>query len=285
MGRRRGNGGLLDLVMELATRLPWWVSLGVGIASYLVLNRYAEQDIAQYQSTKDLGAVVIGGLYRQFAAIGQYLLPLLFGIGALASVLGQKRRTALVSKVGASDSRESLNEMSWGDFEGIVQEYFRLRGWTVSRIGGDGPDGGVDLELRRGEETCLVQCKQWRTRKVGVKVIRELYGVMTAGRASSGIVVTSGEFTNEAIDFASDVNVTLIDGPELFEMIKSVRSAAPRGLSSEVAEVGSSKTGASGCPVCGRPMRLRTARRGPHKGQSFYGCSAFPSCRGTIGLD
>ena len=35
------------------------------------------------------------------------------------------------------------------------------------------------------------------------------------------------------------------------------------------------------CPVCGRPMRLRTARRGPNTGTSFWGCSAFPDCRGV----
>ncbi|MBM4084389.1 MAG: four helix bundle protein [Planctomycetes bacterium] len=35
------------------------------------------------------------------------------------------------------------------------------------------------------------------------------------------------------------------------------------------------------CPRCGKPMALRTARRGPRAGQSFWGCSAYPDCRGT----
>lgn len=34
------------------------------------------------------------------------------------------------------------------------------------------------------------------------------------------------------------------------------------------------------CPICGSAMRLRTARQGPHAGQAFWGCSAFPDCRG-----
>jgi four helix bundle suffix protein len=35
------------------------------------------------------------------------------------------------------------------------------------------------------------------------------------------------------------------------------------------------------CPSCGKPMRQRTARKGPHAGQKFWGCSAYPDCKGT----
>lgn len=34
------------------------------------------------------------------------------------------------------------------------------------------------------------------------------------------------------------------------------------------------------CPRCGRPMRRRTARQGPKAGQSFWGCTGYPECRG-----
>lgn len=36
------------------------------------------------------------------------------------------------------------------------------------------------------------------------------------------------------------------------------------------------------CPVCGRPMLARTARKGPKSGQRFWGCSAYPDCKGTL---
>lgn len=35
------------------------------------------------------------------------------------------------------------------------------------------------------------------------------------------------------------------------------------------------------CPDCGVPMVLRTASRGPHQGERFYGCPNFPRCRRT----
>lgn len=38
------------------------------------------------------------------------------------------------------------------------------------------------------------------------------------------------------------------------------------------------------CPKCGSPMILRTASKGANAGQSFYGCSKFPKCRGIVNL-
>jgi len=35
------------------------------------------------------------------------------------------------------------------------------------------------------------------------------------------------------------------------------------------------------CPTCGVPMMLRTAKRGSHQGNQFYGCANYPSCRQT----
>jgi restriction system protein len=35
------------------------------------------------------------------------------------------------------------------------------------------------------------------------------------------------------------------------------------------------------CPACAKPMRLRTARKGQGAGQAFWGCSAYPKCKGT----
>ena len=36
------------------------------------------------------------------------------------------------------------------------------------------------------------------------------------------------------------------------------------------------------CPACGKPMRKRIAGKGPRAGQTFWGCSGYPDCRGTL---
>ena len=113
-------------------------------------------------------------------------------------------------------------------------------------------------------------------------VVRELYGVMAARGAAGGFVVTSGHFTDEAIRFASGLNVTLIDGPELQALIRDARASPNVGA---VPVPPSAQPGApSGmpdCPLCAGPMVRRTARRGARAGDEFWGCTNFPSCHGT----
>jgi len=38
------------------------------------------------------------------------------------------------------------------------------------------------------------------------------------------------------------------------------------------------------CPKCGKPMVLRTAKSGKNEGQQFWGCSAYPECKGVVNL-
>ena len=38
---------------------------------------------------------------------------------------------------------------------------------------------------------------------------------------------------------------------------------------------------APSCPVCGSPMRLRTAKSGANAGSRFWGCTQYPACRGV----
>jgi restriction system protein len=109
----------------------------------------------------------------------------------------------------------AIASMSWRDFERLVGETFRRQGFKVTGFGGNAPDGGADLGLSKNGQRFLVQCKHWRKRQVGVTVVRELNGVIAAQRAHGGFVVTGGQFTREAREFADSCAITLIDGPAL----------------------------------------------------------------------
>ena len=39
------------------------------------------------------------------------------------------------------------------------------------------------------------------------------------------------------------------------------------------------------CPKCNEPMVRRSAKKGKASGKEFWGCSAFPKCRGVISID
>ena len=166
--------------------------------------------------------------------------------------------------------------ISWRDFELLIGEAYRQRGYHVTETGGGGADGGVDLVLSKGRETWLVQCKQWRATKVSVQIVRELLGVMTARGATGAYVVTSGSFTAEARAFVEGRNIELVDGPELLRLIGSVPASEEMAFSQPVAET----PAALSCPKCAATMVIRMARDGP----PFWGCSKFPQCRGTRDL-
>jgi restriction system protein len=156
--------------------------------------------------------------------------------------------------------------------------------------------------LRKDGNTLLVQCKQWKSWKVGVKVIREMYGVLTDRKAHGVVVVTSGMFTQEARSFAQGKPIDLIEGEQLAALIRSAQGvpsaspAASRPPSPSLASRPAAQAATQGtagkldsrqkqCPQCGHPMVLRTAQRGSQAGQQFWGCSQFPRCRGTERLD
>jgi restriction system protein len=106
-----------------------------------------------------------------------------------------------------------------------------------------------------------------------------LDGVQRVMGADGAIFVTMGRFSSDAIAFAAQVGMTLVDGLELLRII----SAGLVGMSFEVPLAADATMPT--CPACGADMVHRTARRGAHVGEAFWGCSAFPACRTTRPLD
>lgn len=269
MARRRKEG-LGEAVVDLVSRMPWWVGVGLALVSYLLLSSLASRPLPATASPGQIGSQVTGMMWRGLALAGQYILPLLCLAGAGISAWRRRERSGLVREATGKEPAAAVNRMSWQQFERLVGEGFRLQGFAVTERGQRGPDGGVDLELRREGETFLVQCKQWRAQRVGVEIIRELYGVMAAEGASGGYVVTSGRFTSEAEAFAEGRNIRLVDGERLMRQFNPARASRSAPTPS-----------APSCPVCQKSMLLRVARKGGNAGERFWGCSAFPSCRGT----
>jgi restriction system protein len=187
---RKGKQSPFEDLIDIAAMLPWWVGALLALIAYFVLHHYATAEVVQPTSVAQLGANAAHQIGKTLAMFGQYLLPLAFVIGAGMSAFGKHKRTSLLTLVQDGTSPSVLNGMSWQEFEMLVGEAFRRKGYAVSETGGGGADGGVDLVLKKDGEKFLVQCKQWKAFKVGVTTIRELYGVMAAGGAAGGFVVT-----------------------------------------------------------------------------------------------
>ncbi len=258
---------------RLVAQGPWWLGIGLAVLSYLSLQLALQIAWSPPHPSAPRWT-------QPLARIAQGLIPLLCLYGAGLSAwrgLRQWHRQRLLRSVTRSQAADALEAITWQEFEQLVGEAFRLQGYEVTETGGGGADGGVDLLLLRDGERYLVQCKQWKAFKVGVQVVRELYGVMAAQGATGGWVVTSGRFTPAAHDFAQGRNIALIDGPQLMAMLKKY---APSKKAPHAVTPSPPATHQPNCPLCGAPMVQRRAQRGDHAGQSFWGCTQFPSCKG-----
>jgi predicted RNA-binding Zn-ribbon protein involved in translation (DUF1610 family) len=176
-----------------------------------------------------------------------------------------------------------LNRLEWKRFEQVVASYFECQGLkaAVSRVGAD---GGVDITLCRPPQPkieSLVQCKAWHLYDVGVKPIRELYGVMAAESVPHGVFVTTGHYTSEARSFAHGKNLLLMDGPDLLQAIRKLPPEARRRLH-QVATTGDYTTPT--CPRCGQKMVRRVGAKGKGSGVPFWGCRGYPRCRAILKL-
>jgi restriction system protein len=241
--------GLITDLLDIASRLPWKVGLGLAVVSGLAFH-------------------CIAAAFPLFPKVAHP--P---GLGS--AVIGQMAH--------------ALASMSWRDFERLIGEAFRRRGFTVTGFGGNGADGGVDLGLAKDGERLLVQCKYWRKEQVEVTVVRELNGVIAAQGVNGGYVVTGGQFTREAREFAQQAGIQLVDGNSLDEFIGSARSERTGGNASASLPRSSVdprpdviKPASPACPQCGTSMVQRTAKRGKFAGQHFWSCGQYPKCTGIL---
>ncbi len=279
MARRNSSLGD-DLV-----KASWWVSVILAFVSYGLL-KYAIPAIwgnfhAISASNGDLFFRGIVQASPTFANWALFFFLVMAALSFLNSVFNRKERISLFN---SQKNMNTLRSLSWQDFEKLVGEAYRRKGYTITETGGGGADGGVDLVLKKNGETIFVQCKHWKMMSVGVIIIRELLGVVYDKKASGGIVITSGTFTQEAIDFAKGNPIELVDGKELYALIGKIKNAAkpshkvtPLNINMPVYN----KPTPILCPLCGSMMVLRTAKKGPSAGSLFYGCSTYPKCKGT----
>ena len=249
----RNKSTFIDLLVEL----PWRVSVMVSATAY-VMMAYVLPSI---QTDNQINAMVL----KAFMLPAPYIAGMIL-LAAPFALLNARRKA---KQLDTQRSIQTVRDLHWRNFEELVAEAYRRLGYRVAE-GGYGADGGIDLELRKDGQLTLVQCKQWKTQKVSVNVVREMFGVLTAHQANHFIIISSGTFTQQAIDFAAGKPIELIDGPKLLALVNDVQ------VSPQVT-IEKPKT----CPKCSGELIERTAKRGPNAGNTFLGCYNFPKCRYT----
>jgi restriction system protein len=141
-----------------------------------------------------------------------------------------------------------------------------------------GADGDVDILLRRQGVVKAVQCKKWTTNVVGVKDVRELQGALGDHGAQTGVFVTAGRFTADAIAFAERRGMELVDGAALLTLIAGVQTPSGVPIAPVPVQPG---TPEPTCPRCNAELVVKVNRT---TGKQFLSCSRYPPCRGSRSL-
>ena len=167
---------------------------------------------------------------------------------------------------------KNLQAMNPYEFEKYVAELYKRLGYKTETVGGS-HDGGIDIvAIDKDDVKHYIQCKKYITSKVGSPEVRDFYGAI-AGKFSEGkgFFITTNIFTTEAERFAEGKPIELIDGQKLTRLINQVDGDI-EVLESDLPE--------KKCPDCGNKLIVRTGKFG-----KFLGCSTYPKCRYTEGLE
>jgi len=217
-------------------------------------------------------------IYALFGKLSYFYSGIFFLIsiaGFIWSSIRQKE-PFIIGKRSLSD----LKKLSWGDFREYVIGLFQQLGYSPEGSGAL-DDEYADLRLKRGARTSLVCCKKYYVRKIPLSMVLEFYVAMLKGPSlEKGYFITTGSFSHEARKFALDKPLVLIDGERLMDFARIAESIdAARGRSSLQSNL--SNTGYT-CPMCGAHMLLRTVEGNSHSVVQFWGCSAYPACKGAL---
>jgi len=130
----------------------------------------------------------------------------------------------------AEKNSELLNHIDSREFEEFIADLFKRQGFKVE-LTQKTRDGGRDIIAIRSDldikSKYIIECKRYAmSNKVGVELIRQLYGVQQAEGANKSVLVTTSKFTRGAIDFANKEHtqwhMDLKDYNALVEWVKSV---------------------------------------------------------------
>jgi restriction system protein len=168
--------------------------------------------------------------------------------------------------------------IEWRRFEAVCEALFAQAGFST-RSQSHGADGGVDIWLHSAHAqgpVGVVQCKHWQGKPVGVKEMREFFGVMASHQLKRGTYATTSTYTQDAQQFAKDNSVNALDGPALLALIAKRTPDQQQALLAVAYE---GDYWRPTCASCGTKMVERAPAKG---GAGFWGCAGYPKCRRTM---
>lgn len=120
----------------------------------------------------------------------------------------------------------NLRQIDEYDFEEFIAKLWNLYGWETEVTSGSN-DRGIDVIAEKHspfEQKHLIQVKRWGSKnKVGGPEIQQYSSLLRRGDGIDAVVVvTTSSFSRQAKELAGELNVKLVDGFDLYEVLSEV---------------------------------------------------------------
>jgi restriction system protein len=154
---------------------------------------------------------IVGATLLVFSAaltqIGIALIPLGATALIIAAVAGLGGRGAKERQAYHRSGMTAIDAMTERQFEVLLEHFFANKGYRVARIRGRG-DLGADLLLSDAQGRMIVQARRW-TGLVRHDAVQHAVAAMTHYGAARALVVTSSDYSEQAVTVANSNGVTL----------------------------------------------------------------------------
>jgi restriction system protein len=177
-------------LFAILLRSPWWISFAIAAALALLGRALLPVQYAYYAWSIALPLAVVGAM----AAWKQWQLP------------GEKQIAATVSAVSA---------MPWREFSTLIEKAYQRDGFAVTRL-----NGAADFRLVKAGRTTIVCGKRWKAASHGLEPLRASYSSRKAMEAQEAIYVAVGRLSENAVRFADDHRIVLMQGAELAALLR-----------------------------------------------------------------
>ena len=256
----------------------WSPVIGLIISLVLFALGYYLRGNDSYTSRTQVDSEAFILIYALLGKLSYFYSGIFFLISIAVFVWNSAGKKSLMPE--ERNALSDLKELSWSEFrEYVVGLFQKLDFYTESK--GTRDDQYADLRLKKAARTSLVCCRKYYVGKIPLSMVSEFYAAMLKEPAlEKGYFITTGSFSHDARKFAADKPLVLIDGEKLMEFVKITESIASAKERSSLQNDPGKMDYA--CPVCGANMLLKTVENNPHSVTQFWGCSAYPSCKGAL---
>jgi restriction system protein len=204
-------------------------------------NRAGRPDFASlFGRHPPIAVAIFGALLLVFGAALTAAGTALFLLGALAlifaGVAGLGGRGVKEREAFRRSGMTAVDAMTGRQFEVLLEHFFANKGYRVARIGGRG-DFGADLLLYDPNGRMIVQARQGHG-EVRSDAVQQAIAAMARYGAARGLVVTSSNYSQDAVTVAKSHGITLWNRADLAAELTMFRGnqlqSGAKRLSSEV---------------------------------------------------